>query len=94
MLCWAPLKPPKNGKPHTNRAAAVPSCGLERVQLEDVVIGGRGEEELLLRAARAVVAGAVQALQRPLKVQQLAHEVEVGRDVGLLALDEVVGVVE
>ena len=58
------------------------------------MIGGRGEEELLLRAARAVVAGAVQALQRPLKVQQLAHEVKVWRDVGLLALDEVVGVVE
>lgn len=56
------------------------------------MIGGRGEEELVVGRG-AVVAGAVEA-QRPLKVQQLPHEVEVGRDVGLLALDEVVGVVE
>ena len=40
-----------------------------------------------------VVTGAVEA-QCPLKVQQLAHEVEVRRDVRLLTLDEVVGVVE
>lgn len=58
------------------------------------MIGGRGEEELLVRGRRrVVVAGAVEA-QRPLEVQQLTHEVEVGRDVGLFPLDEVVGVVE
>lgn len=56
------------------------------------MIGRRGEEELLL-AGGAVVAGTAQP-QRPLKVQQLTHEVEVGGNVGLLPLDEVVGVVE
>jgi len=68
------------------------SCRLQRVELEDVVIGRRGEEELLL-AGGAVVAGAVQP-QRPLEVQELTHEVEVRGNVGLLPLDEVVGVVE
>lgn len=58
------------------------------------MIGRRGEEELVVRRrGRVVVAGAVEA-QRPLKVQELAHEVEVWRDVGLFPLDEVVGVVE
>ena len=58
------------------------------------MIGRRGEEQLLIGGrGRVVVTGAVEA-QRPLKVQQLAHEVKVGRDVGLLALDKVVGVVE
>lgn len=56
------------------------------------MIGGRGEEELVV-GGRAVVAGAVEP-QCPLEVQKLPHEVEIGRDVGLLALDEVVGVVE
>lgn len=55
------------------------------------MIGRRGEEELVV--GRAVVAGAVEP-QCPLEVQELPHEVEVGRDVGLLALDEIVGVVE
>lgn len=40
-----------------------------------------------------VVTGAVEA-QCPLKVQELAHEVEVGGNVGLFPLDEVVGVVQ
>ena len=40
-----------------------------------------------------VVAGAVQA-KSSLEVQELAHEVEVGGDVRLLAFDEVVGIVE
>lgn len=58
------------------------------------MIGWGGEEELVvLRGRRVVVAGAVEA-QRPLKVQELAHEVKVRRNVGLLPLDEVVGVVE
>lgn len=70
------------------------SSGLQRVQLKHVVIGRGSEEELLvLRGGRVVVAGAVEA-QCPLKVQELAHEVEVGGDVRLLPLDEVVGVVE
>lgn len=57
------------------------------------MIGRRGEEELLRVAGGSVVAGAVQP-QRPLEVQQLAHEIEVGGNVGLLPLDEVVGVVQ
>lgn len=54
------------------------------------MIGRRGEEELVV--GRAVVAGAVEP-QRPLEVQELPHEVEVGRDVGLLHLDNVIRVV-
>lgn len=69
------------------------SCGLQRVQLEDVVIGRRGEEELLLVVGGTVVTRALQA-QRPLKIQELTHEVEVGGNVGLFPLDKVVGVVE
>lgn len=57
------------------------------------MIRRRGEEELLRVAGRPVVAGALQP-QRPLKVQQLAHEIEIGRNVGLFPLDEVVGVVQ
>ena len=56
------------------------------------MIGGRGEEELLL-AGGAVITRAVQP-QCPLKVQELTHEIEVGGNVGLLPLDKVVGVVE
>ena len=56
------------------------------------MVGRGGEVELLARRRYAVVARALQA-QRALKVQELAHEVEVGRDVGLLHLDDVVGVV-
>lgn len=55
------------------------------------MIGRRGEIELLIGGA--VVTGAVQP-QGPLKVQELAHEVEVRGNVGLLPLDKVVGVVE
>lgn len=69
-----------------------PSRGLERVELEDVVIGRSGEVQLLIGRRDAVVAGAFEA-QRALEVQELAHEVEVGGDVGLLLFDDVVGVV-
>lgn len=58
------------------------------------MIGRGGEEELVVRRGRRVViTGAVEA-QRPLKVQELAHEVEVRGDVRLFPLDEVVSVVE
>lgn len=70
-------------------ASLTGSCWL---QLENVVIGRRGEKKLLF-AGGAVVAGSV-APQCPLKVQQLTHEVEVGRNVGLLPLDKVVGIVQ
>lgn len=56
------------------------------------MIGWRREKQLLI-GGRVVVTGAVET-QSPLKVQELPHEVEVGRDVGLLPLDKVVGVVE
>lgn len=56
------------------------------------MVGRGGEVERLARRGDAVVARTLQA-QRALKVQQLAHEVEVGGDVGLLHLDDVVGVV-
>lgn len=68
------------------------SCRLQRVQLEDVVIGWRGEEELFL-TGRTVITGTVQP-QRPLKVQELTHEVEVWGNVGLLPLDKVISIVE
>lgn len=72
------------------REAAGRSRGLPGIHLEDVLVGGGGEVQLL--AGHPVVAGAAEP-QRPLEVQQLAHEVEVGRDVGFLRLDDVVGVV-
>lgn len=56
------------------------------------MIGWCGEEELLL-VGGTVITGTVQP-QRPLKVQELTHEVEVGRNVGLLPLDKVISVVE
>lgn len=56
------------------------------------MIGWRGEKELLL-IGRAVVTGTVQT-QRPLKVQELAHKVEVGGNVGLFPLDKVVRIIE
>lgn len=68
------------------------SRGLERVQLKDVVVGRRGEVQRLGRGRHAVVARALEA-QRAFEVQELAHEVEIGRDVGLLHLDDVVRVV-
>ncbi len=62
--------------------------------MKHIVIGRGGEEELVVRrGGGAVVAGAVEA-QRPLEVQELAHEVEVRGNVGLFPLDEVVRVVE
>lgn len=67
------------------------SRGLECVDWEQVVVGGRGEVELLTGCV--VVAWAAEP-QRPLKVQQLSHEVEVGRDVRLFPLNEVIGIVE
>lgn len=66
------------------------SRGLQGVHLEDVLVGRGGEVQLLGR--HPVVAGAAQP-QSSLEVQQLAHEVEVGRNVGFLHLDNIVGVV-
>ena len=44
------------------------------------MVGRGGEVELLARRRDAIVTRALQA-QGALKVQELAHEVEVGRDV-------------
>ena len=63
---------------------------MQRVHLVDILIGGGGEIELL--CGDAVVTGAAQS-QRPLEVQQLAHEVEVGGDVGFLHLHNVISIV-
>lgn len=63
---------------------------LQGVHLVDILVGGRGEVQLLCR--RAVVTGAAES-QCPFKVKQLAHEVEVRGDVGLLHLDNVVSIV-
>ena len=67
-----------------------PSRGLQRVHLVHILVGGGGEIELL--CGDAVVTGAAQS-QRPLEVQQLAHEVEVGGDVGFLHLHNVISIV-
>lgn len=67
------------------------SRGLECVDWEQVVVGGCGEVELF--TGSMVVAWAAEP-QRPLKVQQLPHEVEVGRDVRLFPFNEVIGIVE
>lgn len=85
------LKTPKDGTTK-KRLSYGPSCRLKRVQLEDVVIGRCGEVELLLTGG-SVVTGAVQP-QRPLKVQELSHEVEVWGNVGLFSLDKVISVIE
>lgn len=66
------------------------SRGLPGVHLVDVLVGGGGEVELLRRDP--VVTGAAES-QCPLEVQQLAHEVEVGGDVGFLHLDNVISIV-
>lgn len=66
------------------------SRGLPRVHLVDILVGGGGEVELLRR--HPVVTGAAES-QCPLEVQQLAHEVEVGGDVGFLHLDNVISIV-
>lgn len=56
----------------------------------DILVGGRSEVELL--CGDTIVTGAAES-QGPFKVKQLAHEVEVGRDVGLLHFDNVIGIV-
>lgn len=56
----------------------------------DILVGGRGEVELL--CGDTIVTGAAES-QGPFKVKQLAHEVEVGRDVGLLHFDNVISIV-
>lgn len=56
------------------------------------MIGRCSEEELLL-AGGTVITGTVQP-QRPLKVQELTHEVEVWGNVGLFPLDKVISVIE
>lgn len=66
------------------------SRGLQGVHLVDILVGGGGEVELLRRDP--VVTGAAES-QRSLEVQQLAHEVEVGGDVGFLHLDNVISIV-
>lgn len=53
--------------------------------------GWRGGEIELL-GGDAVVTGAAES-QRPLEVQQLAHEVEVGGDVGFLHLHNVISII-
>lgn len=70
------------------------SCRLQRVQLKHVVVGRRGEEELVVHGGgRVVVTGAVET-QRSLKVQQLAHEVKVRGNVRLFSFHKVVRVIE
>lgn len=56
------------------------------------MIGRCGEVQRLGRSHYSVVARALES-QRALKVQKLAHEVKIGRDVGLLHFDYVVRVV-
>lgn len=56
------------------------------------MIGRRGEVQRLGRSRYSVVTRALES-QRALKVQKLAHEVKIGRDVGLLHLDYVVRIV-
>lgn len=63
---------------------------LQRVHLVDILVGGRGEVELLRR--NTVVTGAAEP-QGPFKVKQLAHEVEVRGDVGFLHFDNVVSII-
>lgn len=76
----------------TFRGLSRGSRGLERVELEDIVIGGRAEVKRLCGSRTAVIAWALEA-QRALKVQELAHEVEVGGNVRFLHLHDVIGVV-
>lgn len=56
------------------------------------MIGRRGEVQRLGRSRDSIVTRALES-QRAFKVQKLAHEVKIGRDVGLLHLDYVVCVV-
>lgn len=66
------------------------SRGLQGVHLVDILVRGCREIELLRRDP--IVTGAAES-KRPLEVQQLAHEVEVGGDVGFLHLDNVISIV-
>lgn len=66
------------------------SRGLLGFHLVDILVGGGGEVELL--CGDPVVTRAAES-QRPLEVQQLAHEVEVGGDVRFLHLDNVISIV-
>lgn len=68
------------------------SRGLERVQLKNVVIGWCGEVERLGWDRHSVITRTLKS-QRALKVQELTHEVKVGRDVRLLHFDNVISVV-
>lgn len=52
------------------------SCRFQRVELEHVVIGWRGEKQLVIGGG-AVVTRAIEP-QCSLKVQELTHEVKVG----------------
>ena len=69
----------------------VSSCGLQRVQLKQVVVGGGSKVELF--TGWAVVTWAVES-QSPLKVQQLAHEVKVWGDVGFFPFHKVIGIIK
>jgi len=64
---------------------------LQGVHLVDVLVGGGGEIELL--GGDAVVTGAAES-QRPLEVQQLAHEVKVWGDVGFFPFHKVIGIIK
>lgn len=74
----------------SHRGAWGLSRGLQGVHLVDILVGGGGEIELL--RGDPIVTGAAES-KRPLEVQQLAHEVEIGGDVGFLHLDNVVSIV-
>lgn len=68
-----------------------PSCGLQCVQLKQVVIGWGGKIQLVPR--RAVVTWAVES-QSSFKVQKLSHKVEIGGNVGLFPFHKIVGVIQ
>ena len=59
-----------------------------------VAFAGRGFRRRGQGFRRVQVARAALRVQLPFEIQQLAHEVEVGRDVGLLAAHKVVRVVQ
>lgn len=60
---------------------------MQRIHLVDILVGRRGEIQLL--GGHTVVTGAAEP-QCPLEVQELTHEVEIGRDVGFLHLNDVI----
>lgn len=71
--------------------AKSPSCGLQCVQLKQVVIGWGSKIKLVPR--RAVVTRAVQS-QSSFKVQKLSHKVKIGGNVGLFSFHKIVGVIQ